>query len=211
MIDICINSAPIIIIANCRSGSTALAFHLANKYALKCFIEPFDNHNVLSFPQHKKDFINFILSKRKDFVLKFMAGQITEFNCYEQMAKSSYFKIKLNRRNKVEQILSLYVADKREKYAKLKTETKQVYSIPIDLKHLVYVSSGILRNDFLLNNLPFTYNLDLIYEDLGFIKDTDHTFSDLPDNAEEIKEEIKKILNLQWDSIERSYLRFKSS
>jgi hypothetical protein len=140
-----------------------------------------------------------------------MAGQITEFNCYEQMAKSSYFKIKLNRRNKVEQILSLYVADKREKYAKLKTETKQVYSIPIDLKHLVYVSSGILRNDFLLNNLPFTYNLDLIYEDLGFIKDTDHTFSDLPDNAEEIKEEIKKILNLQWDSIERSYLRFKSS
>jgi hypothetical protein len=56
-----------------------------------------------------------------------------------------------------------------------------------------------MRNDFYLRKLPYSYSLDLEYEDLGFIEDTKHVLSDNPENIEEIREEIRKIL--KWKDI----------
>ena len=72
------------------------------------------------------------------------------------------------------------------------------------MDELCLVATVILRNDFLLRTLPYTYDLDLTYEDLGFIENTDHVLSDQPENIEEIREEVRRILQLKWEYIEKN-------
>ena len=204
MIDIKVDRFPIVILANFRTGSSALADHLGNKYSIPVFSEPFHNENLGLFDEHKINFISALINGNDRFVIKFMPNQISGFNNYEQMLDQSGFRIRLNRTNKIEQIVSLYVAEKRNKFFKLHNEEKERYTLNIDKKHLYKLSHVILRNDFLLRTLPYTYDLDLTYEDLGFIENTDHVLSDQPENIEEIREEVRRILQLKWEYIEKN-------
>ena len=204
MIDITPTTFPIIVLANFRTGSSALAIHLARKYDLVCYSEPFHNENLGLFDEHKINFISTSINGNNRFVVKFMPSQISGFNNYEQMLNQPGFKIRLNRTNKIEQIVSLYVAEKRDKFFKLHDEEKEKYTLKIDKNFLYRMSNVILRNDFLLRTLPYSYDLDLTYEDLGFIENTDHVLSDQPENIEEIREEVRRILQLKWEYIEKN-------
>jgi len=205
VIDIKVNRFPIVLLANYRTGGSALAIHLAQKYNIKYFSEPFQNIRVHIFDQHKKDYVSLILRENtSNFLVKFAPIQISELNNYEKMMNCSSFKIRLNRKNKVDQIVSLYIAEQRDKFFKLKQESSEKYSIPIHMDELCLVATVILRNDFLLRTLPYTYDLDLTYEDLGFIENTDHVLSDQPENIEEIREEVRRTLQLKWEYIEKN-------
>jgi len=49
--------------------------------------------------------------------------------------------------------------------------------------------------------------MNISYEDLGFIPNTDHVLSDQPENIEEIKEEIRKILRWRWSSLKEHLMQ----
>ena len=202
MIDINVTKFPIVILANYRTGSSALAINIAKKYNLKYFSEPCHSDNIDKLDFHKMEFMRFYTQHfNSDFLIKFMPSQISCFNPYEEILSKKKFLIKLRRHNKVEQIASFYIANKRKKFFKLKTEKIEKYSVSIDTEMLKECCQSILRNEYLLNSLPYKEDMNLVYEDLGFISDTDHDLSDQPENMEEIKEEIRKILRWRWSSL----------
>lgn len=201
MIDINVTKFPIVIVSGFRTGSTALGKYLSNRYNIHFFSEPFQNKNVHIYDEYKKNYISKILKNEKKFVLKFMPCQISDFNNYSDMLLEENYKIRLSRDNKVDQIASLYVAEKRNIFFKLKNDIVKSFTVPIDLKFLSLIVQIVLRDDYLLRELPYKYDLTLSYENLGFIEGTQHVLSDQPENMEEIKEEIRKILRWRWSSL----------
>ena len=202
MNDINVTKFPVVILANYRTGSSALAAKISKKYSLKFFSEPCHNDNIAELDSHKMEFMRFYTQHfSNNFLIKFMPSQISCFNPYEEILSRKKFLIKLRRYNKVEQIASFYTANKRKKFFKLKTEKIEKYSVSIDIEILKECCHSILRNEYLLNSLPYKEDMNLVYEDLGFISDTDHDLSDQPENMEEIKEEIRKILRWRWSSL----------
>lgn len=202
MIDINVTKFPIVILANYRTGSSALAINIAKKYSLKFFLEPCHNDNIAELDFHKMEFVRFYTQHFNDnFLIKFMPSQISCFNPYEEILSKNKFLIKLRRRNKIEQIASFYIANKRKKFFKLKTEKIEKYLLEINTFDLTQCCITVIRNDFFLEKLPYEEDMNLFYEDLGFISNTDHVLSDQPENMEEIKEEIRKILRWRWSSL----------
>ena len=202
MIDINATKFPIVILANYRTGSSALAINIAKKYNLKYFSEPCHNDNVTNLDFHKMEFMRFYTQHfNNNFLIKFMPSQISCFNPYEEILSRNNFLIKLRRCNKIEQIASFYIANKRKKFFKLKTEKIEKYFLEINTFDLSECCITIIRNDFFLEKLPYKEDMNLFYEDLEFISDTDHVLSDQPENMEEIKEEIRKILRWRWSSL----------
>jgi len=198
VIDIKVDRFPIVILANFRTGSSALADHLGNKYSIPVFSEPFTNSTVGSINRFKVHFMK-TYKNSSNYVVKFMGIQINDLNPYEKLLDMDSYRIRLSRRDKVAQISSLYIAQKRSKFFKYIGDTTEKYYLPIDRVVLLDALAAIMRNDFYLRKLPYSYSLDLEYEDLGFIEDTKHVLSDNPENIEEIREEIRKIL--RWKDI----------
>ena len=202
MIDINVTKFPIVILSNYRTGSSALAIKISKKYSLKCFSEPCHNDNITELDFHKMEFMRFYTQHfNNNFLIKFMPSQINCWNPYEEILSRNKFLIKLRRHNKIEQIASLYIANKRKKFFKLKTEKIEKYFLEINTFDLTQCCITVIRNDFFLEKLPYKEDMNLVYEDLGFISDTDHVLSDQPENMEEIKEEIRKILRWRWSSL----------
>lgn len=198
MIDIKVDRFPIVILANFRTGSSALADHLGNKYSIPVFSEPFTNITIGSINRFKVHFMK-TYKNSSNYVVKFMGIQINDLNPYEKLLDMDSYRIRLSRRDKVAQISSLYIALKRSKFSKYIGDTTKKYYLPIDRVVLLDALDTIMRNDFYLRKLPYSYSLDLEYEDLGFIEDTKHVLSDNPENIEEIREEVRKIL--RWKDI----------
>lgn len=198
MLDIRVTKLPIVIVSGFRTGSTALGRHLSNKYKIPFFSEPFQNKNVHIYDRNKKDYISKILKKEKKFVLKFMPCQISDLNNYSDVLLEENYKIRLSRVNKINQIASLYVAEKTKIFFKSENEIVKTFTIPIDLELLSLTVQIVLRDDYLLRELPYKYDLTLSYEDLGFIEGIQYALSDQPENMEEIKNEIRKILLWKW-------------
>ncbi len=202
MIDINATKFPIVVLANFRTGSSALTISIAKKYNLNYFSEPCHNDNITKIDFHKMEFMRLYTQHfNNNFLIKFMPNQINCFNPYEEILSRNKFLIKLRRHNKIEQIASFYIAEKRKKFHKLKTEKIEKYSVSIDIEILEVCCHVILKNEYLLNSLPYKEDINLVYEDLGFISDTDHVLSDKPENMEEIKDEIRKILRWRWSSL----------
>jgi hypothetical protein len=201
--DINVTKFPIIIVANFRTGSTALGQYLANKYNLPFFSEPFNNENTCHIDFHKMQFIKQIMNDKKNMVLKFMPLQMGDFSPYEEIMNEPAFTIRLKRKNIVDQVASFYVSEKTEKYFKYKSDQNKKFTIDIDHKFLLKRTHIILKNEFLINSMPYNIDLTLTYEDLGFIEGTQHVLSDQPDNIQEIKEEIEKILRWRWSSLKQ--------
>jgi LPS sulfotransferase NodH len=121
-----INTYPIIICCNIRTGSTALADMLAGKHRLELFSEPIMRMSIgnpaLVAPEHPalenfktlvgnrwvEEFIN---KGRQDYIVKFIAGDSIDHALYRQVLAGPGYKIRLYRRNKIDQILSYYIAN----------------------------------------------------------------------------------------------------
>jgi hypothetical protein len=197
-----ITNYPVAVVATPRTGSTALAESLAFRHDLRLFSEPYD-----TFPpprrsdKHYKgtheDFFNWYTGQRSEqFLVKFMPHQINSLNPFPDILNNS-FKIKLTREDEVAQISSFYIAEKRQKFFKNNDETSQRFVVPIDETALFQTAGFILNLNYLLDNLKVDWDVEATYESLGIIEGSSKTRSDIPDNVNEINQEVRNLL-VKW-------------
>lgn len=174
---------PAIIVANYRTGSSALTHKLALDNQVTAFVEPSITN------KRQQQFIDFY-NQSKSYVVKFMPDQVDTFNYYQTLLDSDCYKIKLFRKNKVEQIASYYLASVKDKWFTTRYEEETDYFIPIINDKIDYSIDKILSVDKLLETVV---NVDhtLYFEDLTVFEDVDRKPSLKPKNIERLYDLIK--------------------
>ena len=157
-----ITQFPILILANYRTGSTALLHSMASEYSLERFSEPH-----LS-PASMQELSDKIENKQNNSIIKFMPDQIAEYQIYQYFYNSDCYKIKLQRRDKLAQITSLYASLISGKWheSKLVPSTRK-YSIPFNDEVADRAIEQILHNDKLFEEMDIKFDQELFYEDLN--------------------------------------------
>jgi hypothetical protein len=178
---------PIVIIANYRTGSSALASSFSRNLKLLPFQEPhYRPDYMLSFKQCLSD-------GKKSFVLKAIAEQLDTIEEYKSVFDSNCFKIKLYRENKIEQIVSYYIATMTDTWGHYIDTPKQLYFVPYDDKIAKYAVDRILLNDRILDNLDVEFDITTTYEQLGLIENTKLIKTMQPTNLRKIRQFIEKV------------------
>ena len=181
-----ITTAPIAIIANYRTGSSALCRSIAAENKLKPFLEPtISNERKLDFLKHYNS---------NNYVVKFMPDQVNNFKLYQRIIESDCFKIKLTRLDKVSQITSYYIALTRGVWGTLSCDMHTPYLLSIDSDKIDQAIDRILMVDRLFDNIDTQFDMVLNYEDLGFISNTQAVKTHQPKNLDRIKSIIEKKL-----------------
>lgn len=192
-----INKFPIVIIANSRTGSTALANKIAKIYNITNFsdgayIEPHKHKRHV-----KQLWKDFVLHNNKKIVVKMIAYQIGQAYMYEQILNADSFKIKLLRRNKVDEITSAYIAKERGLYHQKKDDVIDNSDIPINEERIALAIDRVMKVEKIIDELDYVFDLELYYEDLTF---DDYDISDVkstvPKNINDIKEAVRNMLQI---------------
>jgi LPS sulfotransferase NodH len=182
-----VNKKPIVILANYRTGSSPLACSIAAYNYVVPHYEP----NL--FCDRKTKFLE-SYNNGNEFLVKFMPDQISAFGIYQELLARDCYKIKLYRKNKVEQIASYYISAMRDKWWTIKDEYEKDYSLNIDIDVIQQSIKRITTVDYMLDSIDLKFDLVLSYEDLGIIKNTNTIRTKQPVNVEIIKNIIKKNL-----------------
>lgn len=150
----------ILLLANFRTGSSDYSHKLAIDNNMKWLPEPH------YFPGHVQ-----LLEQHMDesllFVTKFMPDHIDMHQCYRNMVYGDYYKIKLTREDKVEQIVSHYIClitniwNSQDKYAR-----GEKYFVPLVDEQIHNAIKIILRNDAALDALAIKFDEEITYEQL---------------------------------------------
>lgn len=177
-----IDSSPIAIIANYRTGSSVLCRSIAVENNLAPFTEPHIDE------ERRSNFLNHIDNK---FVVKFMLDQVDGFVPYQQILKSNCFKIKITRQDKISQIASYYIALMRDVWKTHISDVTNPYFLSVDLDKIDESIDRILTADKLLNDTDLKFDMTLTYEELGFVPNTQRKKTVQPKNLERIKSVIK--------------------
>lgn len=161
-----IKKRPIVIISGPRTGSTALAYHIANLYPTV----PFFNEPNFT-PALMDKFIDYsIATKKNDYILKLLGSSL---NCYPAdtiatIFSNEAFRIKISRRNIIEQMASYYVAHCRDMW--IYTEANDTYQdltkidINFDLLKIRYSIGRVLHDNDILSKI--SADVELYYEDV---------------------------------------------
>lgn len=181
-----IKTKPIIILANYRTGSSALCWSIGELNKIESFREP-----VTAFRNTSSEFLKQYY-KNNNYVLKFMADQINLFKPYQELLKSDCFKIKLTRENKLDQITSCYIASVRNIWGTLDSDIKQPYVIPIYKDRIKDVIRSLRHVDDILDTIDIKFDMELTYEQLGTINHTNRVKTHQPTNIKKIKKSIKR-------------------
>jgi hypothetical protein len=173
---------PIVIVSTPRSGSTALTLHIIRKLiTVPCFIEPEQSEESLNaFLSHMEYHKNYVVKIHVDNFTKYPT-QVAQY----LMKSEEPYRILMDRRGKIDQLVSFYIAKYRTiwKYNEGDTFKKDV--IPIN----IYVMKSIM--DFygkqfqLVNEGYFNFDTTLIYEDCMF-ENTGMRTTPEPKNHQEI-------------------------
>lgn len=181
---------PIIIFSNYRTGSTALGYYLSKKTSFPFINEPIYDH-------HKKHF-DLLISCRnagnKNYILNFMAEHAEQDYFYKKILEEDSFKIKLQRKNKIDQISSFYIAHMTDNWATKNTTNVNEYDIKMDLYALKHAIKTILYNDSLLDSCKTKFDSSLLYEDLGFLDDIHLKLTVPPKNITIVKKLVETLL-----------------
>jgi hypothetical protein len=161
-----ITKRPIIIISGPRTGSTALAHHVASLYPTTRF---FNEPNFT--PPLMEKFINYsIANKKNDYILKLLG---TSLNLYPAdtiatIFSNETFKIKISRKNIIEQIASHYVADFRNMwiYNEIDANTHNeltTTNIEFDLLKIRRSIARVKHDNSIVSKI--SADIELFYED----------------------------------------------
>ena len=138
-----------------------------------------------------------IYSKNNNVVVKVIADQLDKAYLYQYITDMDSFKIKLLRRNKVDQIASCYIASKRDLWHQKKNHIVDDSEILINSDEVKKCITRILRVDNEIAKLCYNFDLELYYEDLFF---DDYDISDVkstvPKNINDIKEAVRNMLQI---------------
>jgi LPS sulfotransferase NodH len=191
MFDLEINKLPILIVASPRTGSTILGEYIANTYNILYYNEPDIS------PEKLKKFVeNFMLGN--NFVLKIMANMLVN-NQYpkhiiEKMLGNECFKIKITRKDIIEQIASFYTCRNRKTWTYNETNYNDWVDtyIDIDYSEIKHSIKWIIYQNKFLENLKV--DVSLSYEDLPIIKN-EYKKTPRPKNYADLMNKIQDILN----------------
>jgi hypothetical protein len=187
-----IKKRPVVIISGPRTGSTALAYHIANLYPTV----PFFNEPNFT-PALMDKFIDYsIATKKNDYILKLLGSALNSYpaDTIATIFSNETFRIKISRRNIIEQMASYYVALCRDMW--IYTETDRVYQdlttidIEFDFIKIRHSIGRVLHDNDILSKI--SADVELYYEDftdiLSPIKKTP-----LPANYDSLLDIIKKL------------------
>ena len=160
-ISITMNKRPIVIVATARSGSTAYAHHLGKLHKIKVWVEP--SRDAAEFASFQR----YIAAGNKDYVVKLISYQLENNEVYQSLLKEDCYKIKLTRANKIDQIVSFYIAavsniwNDHDKYAR-----GMQYTTDIDTELINTTIQNVNNLDRLLKNADIKFDEALTYEEL---------------------------------------------
>lgn len=162
-----ITKYPIVIFASPRTGSTALGHHLVNLYPnLKYFNEP----NFL--PVEMKEFMGMIYNKKNNYILKLLGSSLNLFpsEVVVKIFSNNVYKIKITRKNIIDQTASHYVAAYRDlwDYKDIDDEVCQTLStnnIEIDLLKVERSIECVEYDNNIIAEIDT--DLELYYEDFA--------------------------------------------
>lgn len=181
---------PILLLANYRTGSSALVRILGRKYGLDVYSEPH------LYPTQLTELVTRLHQKENNFIIKFMPDYIDKVKAYKFIYNSDCYKIKLTRQDKVDQVLSYYLAKMTEVWNDIDgiSGRPELYTVSIDDSMIDLAIRQIYNCDKLLDESNAMFDENLIYEDLD-LHDIHITKLNAPSNYKELYSYIKiKIL-----------------
>lgn len=197
-----ITKLPVVIYASPRTGCSVIGAILARKYnLLRYFNEP------LGRDVDPTEFIKYA-TRQDSYILKTMSFDVFESKIINVLPKKisddlqyNGFKIRVRRRNLVDQLTSNYIARARDRwmYNKHTSDSKiiQEFSeeiIPIDEQSIKQNIEIIKVRNRSINNIPVDIDLDLWYEDFDGVEDNNIFKTPQPANYNDIKKSIEENL-----------------
>ena len=164
------NKRPIVIVASTRSGSTAFASYIGEMYKIKIWSEP--SFNTEGF----EAFNRWLKAENTDYVLKIIAHQLVNNKVIQTILKTDCYKIKLTRENKIDHIVSQYIANSTciwnsgDRYAR-----GVEYIVDIDMNLINLTIKDVINNDRVFDNLDIKFDETHTYEQLINTVDLDST------------------------------------
>jgi hypothetical protein len=111
------------------------------------------------------------------------------------MFSKDCFKIRLYREDKIEQIVSYYIASMTETWFRQQGDKENKYFLPFDEGKAINAINRILHNDVILDQLPVQFDVTTSYEKLGFIENTTLVKTIPPTNIRSIRSFIQRMYN----------------
>jgi hypothetical protein len=165
MNDIKITQWPVIIVANYRTGSSALVRILGRKYNLEVFSEPhLDSEQLANLKKY-------IENGKSNYIVKFMPDYLETVPVYNHIYNSNCYKIKLTRNDKIAQITSLYIAKMTDIWnnaADMTSLHPEKYIVNIDNNIVDLSIKQICTNEKLLDTAQVNFAQHLTYEEISF-------------------------------------------
>lgn len=186
------NKFPILIVSTNRVGSTALIDHICSTLntKLKIFVEP--NYHG---PDRIKEFQDYIKNNH-NYIVKIHA---IHFDKYEPSTIQNLtqdpdvYKIKISRKNIVNQIASYYLLKIRKITHYMSNDIFDEIC-PIDYETLNFSINWILNANKNLNDCNIIFDDELYYEDFSYLN-SKYIVTPKPKNYSEIIELIKHALS----------------
>jgi hypothetical protein len=193
-----IKKSPIVIFSTMRSGSTAFLHHLANTLNLKIWNEP---ETLEIEKEYFQKFLEYS-SCNENYILKIITqkNRLSQYpKCFiDYFQSDQIFKIKLIRKNLVNQIASFYLATINQRW-QLMTDDFNFYKMPfIQDETIIFQSINQILEQRKLNK-QINADVEIFYED---IKDWDADpikITPKPLNYEDIKSIIKEKLEVDYN------------
>ena len=161
----------IIVLANYRTGSTALCNILSKNYKIQNYDEFFNTT--------KPDILN------EKFIIKIMPDHNIPKSFNEKFNDS--FVIGLKRKSLVDQIISFYICHMTQVWHYKNISQNMYYEIKIDELEIINQSRYILKMTENYNNNNLRKDLEIYYEDIiDIIEHSDYTIYPKPANYVEL-------------------------
>jgi hypothetical protein len=188
---------PIMIHSNFRTKSTVLSGALGEKLGIKnddIFLEPRKRGEFRG-----KEFIEKYNSGDRKYIVKFMSNQFNLFEEYNILMNSpETYKIRLYRKNVIDNILSFYRGDLYRIFHYKKNwpaTMKAPHEMEFNERVLDNAINAIQINNEFLRDYPFDYDITTSFEEIGEIDSSLFVPSPQILNKEFFVEEIRKRIN----------------
>lgn len=186
---------PIVIFSTPRTGSTVLGEYvksLCNDPDLVYFLEP-DYRGfagIEEFEDHCKQSKNFIVKLHYMHLYRYGRTMANYLTMSDQV-----YRIRIRRRDVVQQIASFYIALARQNKWHFKHEDQPDHAaIIVDPAKLNQAKWHILHSNKELDTTSVKFNMDLFYEDLPKIEDPKYRPTPEPANYIEVLQAVRDIL-----------------
>ena len=183
-----INRLPVVIVANYRTGSSELGQQLAKQHNVPWIPEPYH------FPEHQARLTDYY-HNNKNYVAKFIVDQLPHLSIHQQVLETSCFKIRLTRDNKLEQLVSYYIATQSNTWRQTKPTIPE-YQVDINAQVMQDLATTLYNNDKLLSESDIEFDITCSYESLKLdqIKQTTLFKTTRPNNINQVIQLAKKII-----------------